>query len=370
MKDPKNRSRTLVLAAVAVVVLLASILGGRFLSREKKLPPDPPVARLALCVASAPDAHVPAPKSIASLKVPNWGSQASDTWPIRFQTDLDLLAPLGDGAGNAALWLKDFTPKVGRRESDFTKPAENRVDASGDLGKIFSADALLLKEAEPWADQATMQFYPGIFPMEGFTTRIPNLLMSLRLAKSWVARAQANPDSPAAIEDCRRAIRWGRLLRQDDAILIQDLIGLACIRIGAEGLYDLAARRGDQPLMLATAIVLGESAPQRLKSAQLVTRLSVQGADSMWDMAVHSGVTVSDEKLKEIIRLAKGSKDRRFRAEAITQLALVNAYGTSAQRADAKKALAEQAVSPDPIVSALARWAEDARRIKKEMSTG
>ena len=57
----------------------------------------------------------------------------------------------------------------------------------GDLGKIVAGDDPLLLEAEPWCDQGTMHFYPDIFPLEGYSTRIPNLLVALTFARSWIA---------------------------------------------------------------------------------------------------------------------------------------------------------------------------------------
>jgi hypothetical protein len=225
---------------------------------------------------------------------------------------------------------------------------KRRIDGPGDLGRVLRPDDPLLKEAEPWADQATMRFYPDVWTGEGPSTPIPNLLVSLAFAKSWAARAASTPDAPAAIEDCRRAIRWGRLLRQDDAMINQDLVGLASIRIGAEQLYALAARRGDQPLMLAAAIVQGEVAPQRLRTAELLTRVAIQAAKKD---------AVTDGKVDDLIGVAKTSPDRRFRNEAIVMLGFARFMGTSAQREKAESALAELKTSPDALVAGNARWA-------------
>ena len=230
---------------------------------------------------------------------------------------------------------------------------KRRVDGPGDFGLVLPPDDPLLKEAEPWADQATMRFYPDVWAAEGASTPIPNLLVSLSFAKSWAARAASNPDTPAAIEDCRRAIRWGRLLRQEDATIIQDLIGLASIRIGAEQLYVLAARRGDQPLMLAAAIVQGEAAPQRLRTAEVVTRVAIRA----------TGTDVLGEgKVDDTIGVAKSSPDRRFRNEAIVMLGYARFMGTAAQREKAERALAELKASPDAFVAGNARWALELRR--------
>ncbi|MFI5197880.1 MAG: hypothetical protein ACHQJD_04625 [Thermoanaerobaculia bacterium] len=344
-----NRSRSQVLAALAVVVVLAAALGIRLAGLAS--PARPPLARLD---KPAPPAHVPLPIRVDVPQVPDWGFEADHgRWSIRFRTDLDLLAPLGDGPANSALWLKDFAKPQGARLPEAEEAMKRRVDGPTDLGRVLPPDDPLLKEAEPWADQATMRFYPDVWTGEGPSTPIPNLLVALSFAKSWAARAASNPDAPAAIEDCRRAIRWGRLLRQEDATIIQDLIGLASIRIGAERLYALAARRGDQPLMLAAAIVQGESAPQRLRTAEVMTRVAIRatGTDPL-----------SDEKVDDAIGVAKSSPDRRFRNEAIVMLGFARFTGTADQRERVERALAELKTSPDAFVAGNARWALALRR--------
>ncbi|MBK9087772.1 MAG: hypothetical protein IPL90_01455 [Holophagales bacterium] len=357
-----NRSRLYVLGACGVVVVLATLLAVRLLGREERDAPAKPVVPLARYDEPAPPAKVPPPVAAAGLKIPCWGCPVEGkSWPTTFRTDLDILAPLGDGAGNAALWLKDFSKAEGSRSEEAEKAAKRRVEGPPEIGKVLPPDDPLLLEAEPWADQAVMRFYPEILPLEGFATPIPNLLLSLTFAKSWVARGLANPDSPTALDDCRRAIRWGRLLRQDDVTVIQDLIGLACIRIGAQGLYDLASRRGDMPLMLASAIVVGEHGPQRLRTMELIR---IRG-----DAVVISGEDrAGDGRLDVLVDRARNAPDRRFRGEAVLQLAIVRQEGTRAQRQRAEETLAEIAAAKDPILSALARWARTATLTKAELA--
>ena len=346
-----NRPRTQVLAALAVVVLLAAALGIRWAGLGS--PPPPPPPPLVRFDRPAPPARVALPVHVDIPKVPCWSCPESEKWPVRFQSNLDLLAPLGDGPANAALWLKDFAKPQGARLSEAEGAMRRRVNGPGDFGLVLPPDDPLLREAEPWADQATMRFYPDVWSGAGGSTPLPNLLVSLSFAKSWAARAASNPDAPPAIEDCRRAIRWGRLLRQEDATVIQDLVGLAAIRIGAEQLYTLAARRGDQPLMLAAAIVQGEAAPQRLRTAELVTRVAIRAAEKD---------EVTDRKVDDLIGVAKSSPDRRFRSEAIVMLGYTRFMGTSAQRAKVENALAELKASPDAFVAGNARWALGLRR--------
>lgn len=348
-----SRPRTLILTALAVVVVLAAALGIRWavLGRRSPAPPaKPPLARFD---KPAPPARVPLPIRVDVPKVPCWSCPESEEWPIRFRTDLDLLAPLGDGPANAAHWLKDFAKLDGTRAPEAEAAMKRRIAGPGDLGLVLPPDDPLLKEAEPWADQATMRFYPDVWAAEGASTPLPNLLVSLSFAKSWAARAASGPDAPTAIEDCRRAIRWGRLLRQEDATIIQDLIGLASIRMGAEQLYALAARRGDQQLMLAGAIVQGEAAPQRLRTAQATTRLAVN---------VEGKNAVTDKRVDDLIGVAKSSPDRRFRNEAIVMLGFARFMGSSAQCKKAENTLAELKASSDPLTAGNARWALELRR--------
>ena len=345
-----NRPRTLVLAALAVVAVLAAALALRWRNAASSPAPAalPPLARLA---TPAPAALVPLPIHIDVPKVPCWACPDSEKWPIRFQTDLDVLAPLGDGPANAALWLKDFARSEGARLAEAEAATKRRVEGPPGFGLVLPPDDPLLKEAEPWADQATMRFYPDVWAGKGGATPLPNLLTAITFARSWIARAASNPDAPAAIEDCRRTIRWGRLLRQDDATVIQDLIGLACIRIGADELYTLAARRGDQPLMLAAAIVQGEAAPQRLRTAEFLTRTRVDDK---------SAITAS--RVDQAIQAAKASRDRRFGNEAIVMLGFTRFMGTSSQRDKAQKALGELTGSSDALVAGNAHWALGLRR--------
>jgi hypothetical protein len=354
------RPRTLVLAAIAVLALLAGTLGFRLLNGNPATSKPAPT-QLPRFTGAAVLASVSAPLPIGALKVPCWGCPDAEKWPIRFQTDLDLLAPLGNGTVNAALWLKDFSKQVGEREADAEQAANRRVEGPGDYGKVLPGNDPLLAEAEPWADQGVMRLYPDVYPAAGFETRLPNLLFALTLSKSWAARAATRPDSPSALEDARRAIRWGRLLRQDDATIVQDLVGIACIRLGAAQLYDLAVRRGDHQLALASAIVMGEHAPQRLRTAQILTRLELTAVAGFepthLGRVFKSGHEVSESKLAAVLEIVKSAPDRRFRLEAIAQLHLVRQLGSKAQQARVEETLDGLIGGPDPLVAAAARHA-------------
>lgn len=355
-----SRSRVYVLGGLAVVMILAGALWARTRGKgagtEYPWPETPPLVRLG---TPAPAANVPSPPAFEKLELPRWGGPDRDAnAPIRFRTDLDVLAPLGDGPANAALWLKDFTKGLpSARLEEAEQAMKRRVDGPPDLGKVLPPAEPLLLEAEPWADQATMRFYPDVFSLRGAATPLHNLLFSLTLGKSWVARALANPDAPAALEDCRRAIRWGRLLRQDDVTVIQDLIGLAVIRQGAQAMYDLASRRGDTKLMLAAAIVVGEHGEQRLLTMLRLNQLKLEPAKDL-------GVT--DEKLSAVVEMARRSPDRRFRFDALVTLAAIRSEGTKAHRAKAQVALDGLAEEKDPILAPVVKWARVATLTKIE----
>ncbi len=169
------------------------------------------------------------------------------------------------------------------------------------------------------------------------------------------------------MEDFRRAIRLGRLLRQEDATVIADLVGLACIRHGAQGIYDLARRTGDAPLAVVAATVLGEHAPQRLLTSERVTRVELR--PYVREAAGGEFVlTLPDSRLDAIVEMAKGEPDLRFRGEAIVTLALVRVLGTKPQQEKALATLNELASSKDARVAGLATWNRDNRPTKESIA--
>jgi hypothetical protein len=348
-----------VVAAAAVILVLAGLLGVRIVDWARASGP-------AAKVAAPPSASVPATHAvvIGALAVPCWACPESKDWPLRFRTDLDLLAPLGTGTANAAVWFKDFAKRSGSRHADAEAAMARRLDGPGDLGKVLRGNDPLLLEAEPWCDQAMMRFFPEIFPMKGWETEIPNLLIQLTFAKSWVARGMAATDPAKATEDFRRAIRLGRLMRQEDATVIGDLVGLACIRVGTQGIYDLAVKRGDAATALLAAIVLGEVAPQRLVGTERLTKTDISPyikKDASGDPALE----LPDTRLNDIVAVATGGPDRRFRAEAILELGLVRFLGTPAQQEKALSVLNQLASGNDRILVDIAIWSRDTKLTKE-----
>ena len=338
-----------VVVAAGVAVLLAGSLAARLVERWAEPRPAAPYAVV----------PAPAPVEISTLEIPCWSCGESKEWAVRFRTDLDLLAPLGNGPANAADYFKDFT-KVpeGPRYQEFVQARKAAVAGPDWLGDVLPPDHPLLGEAEPWCDQATMRFYPDIYPLEGYRTRIPNLLHMLHLAKGWVARGMATEELDAALDDFRRAIRLGRLLRQEDGVIISDLVGLACIRFGAEGIYRRSVAAGDLERAVIASVVVGEVAPQRLITSERITSAAVTARATIDEEGLVD-LRLDNEGLERAIEVAATGPDRRFRAEAIVMLSFVRHLGTPGQQTRAAEVLDEIAASPDPMIAEAARWSRD-----------
>lgn len=339
-----NRStvaRVGVVAAVTILVVLTVVLAARLSAQA---------GGYAHAAARAPRAVVPEPKSLdlSTLRIPCWSCPEAQQWPLAFRTDLDLLAPLGTGPANAADWLVAFRKPDGPRYAEAVAAEARRVDRPP-VGRVLPPDDPLLLEAEPWCDQALMRFYPDTLTLDGPDTKLPNLLIALTFARSWVDRGRQATSFDAAMADFRRVIRLGRLLRQEDTVIISDLVGLACIRIGAEAIYDRARCEGKLELALVAAVVAGEAPPQklltgaRITSAELTPYLRPKGDGSY-------ALDLPDQRLDTIIAMANSCPDRRFKGEAMWNLAVVAALGSEAQATKAREVLVTLSRSDDPVI--------------------
>jgi hypothetical protein len=343
-------ARTGVLVAAAVVVVLAGLLAVRLVAL-----PAPAGTTLA-----APPARVaaPAPFDVAELEIPCWSCPSARSWPVRFRTDLDLLAPLGDGPANAAEFFAAFEKGRGRRADEAEAMMARRFEHDPELGMVVAPDDELLLEAEPWVDQAAMRFYPEIFRMEGAETRIPDLMVMLTFARSWTARGVDEEDPEKGLEDCRRAIRLGRLLRQEDVVIINDLVGLACIHIGTRGVYRIAQREGDTELALLASVVLGELAPQRLMTAKKISTVDL-APYLRRDDAGSFRLDLPDAQVDALVDLADGLSERRFFGEVILTGNVILHLGTPEQQERMRILLDGLAAEDDPIIAEFAEWALD-----------
>ncbi len=203
-----------------------------------------------------------------------------------------------------------------------------------------------------------MRFYPEIFDLKAYDTQIPNLLVPINLARSWVARGETEPDPEKAMADFRRAIRLGRLVREEDVLVVADLAGLACIRFGAEGIYRRAARLGDPRLMLVAALVAGEAAPQRLLTPERLTRIDI-APYLRTEGAAKFVLDLPEKKLDDLLEVATTSPDLRFRGEAILGLNVVRFLGTPGQKEKALAILARTAAEGPGHLARFAAWSRD-----------
>jgi len=349
-----------VISAIVVVLLLAASLGVRLAAKPDRSP--------ALSERETSGTSVPAPRpfDMTDLEIPHWSHQNSREWSLQFRTDLDLLAPLGKGRRNAGEWYVDFRKPDGPRYEEARAMMDRKEDRGRNLAGVLPADDPLLLEAELWSDQAQMHFYPELLEPTGWYTQLPNLLVPLTFARSWVARGLESTDPELGLEDCRRAIRLGRLLRQEDTVIIPDLVGLACIRMGAQGIFDIAVRQGDAELALLASIVIGEVAPQRLLTSERISRA--------WDKSYiredESGkmvLEIPDAKLETILDTARNQPDRRFRMEAILHLNVVRFMGTESQQERVVSLLNDLSGSDDPVLSEFALYSLENRPTREQM---
>jgi hypothetical protein len=307
----------------------------------------------------SPTGTVPAPKRIPLGEVPApfcWGCPPNENAALEFRADLDLLAPLGDGSANAAHWFAEFAKGEARFEEGKQAYASRMILSTieGDSWQILPGDDPLLLESEPWIDQATCSFYPEVWQVEGMDTPVPQFLMMLDLARSWIARGKKADDPALAAEDFRRAIRLGRLLRQDDVTLLQDIVAIACIRFGAEALHGLARDQDDAATMLVSSLVMADQDAMRLVTArrEATFRRGLRVEDPA---APTLSPAYSTADVQAIIDLTREVPGRRFKMEGIISLNVVRHTGLPEQRELALAALEELAQAEDVIVAGLAR---------------
>jgi hypothetical protein len=363
--ETKKRAAT-ILAAAGLTLVLTALLAARVAAMIQTGAPSSGSSEemLVLPGKTPPPRLVPPRKTIVLSQLPNpycWGCSWNQEAPLEFQVDLDLLAPLGTEGANAALWFRQFAPDGSRfagegRERYAARKTEVSIDS--DSWTVLPGNDPLLLEAEPWVDQTTCRFYSEVWEAGGWETRIPDLLMMLDLARAWTARGKLADDPELARQDFRRAIRLGRLLRQDDVTIIQDMVAIACIRIGTEAIYELAREQGDAATMLVAAMVLADKDAMRLQTAGRITVFE-RGLDVYDPDSPEPSLRVTDEELESIVGLTRGLADRRFRREGLLSLQLVKQLGSPVQRATAQAALDSLASDPDELIAGFAARIRD-----------
>jgi hypothetical protein len=307
-------------------------------------------------------AVAPGPGSLTAAELPSlpsWRRKISDIGPRRleFQFDLDILAPMGTGERNAALWFARFSKSGGEGLGVWREAERRMVSWSGGRyqWKVLPPDDPFLLETEPWVDQAVCRFYPEVFPVKGPASSIPGLRQLFTLARSWIARGEQQEKPEAAREDFRRVVRLGRLMLQDNLYTIQKDVALTLISMGVEALYEQGRREGDTGLMAAAALAHQDCTVIRL----LYGRQEIEAADlSGYDPEGSEDGPVfvlDDERLESLMEIAHSHPDRTIRVESLTPLYLVKHFAAPAQRKTAAALLEALTRDPDPLFAAMAR---------------
>lgn len=354
----------------ALVFVLSALLVARILvdrNNSQTAVNHKPANRVtvpSLAPAQAPAAHVPKPTplNVAELPAPrrwSWFKLTRGSEPLDFSFDLDRIAPMGDGTANAAVWFRDFANDDGSRALEFQQSNTVSVTLFGSPARVLPPDHPLLREAEPWVDQATCRFYPDIWTATGPDVLVPNFMFAITLARSWAARGAHETDPERAREDFRRAVRLGRLYMQDDIVMIQHIAGWSCVAYGLRGLNDLARRQGDAPMVAATSIALGDFEAMRQAAARWEDGVKI--ADALREGPFGWGLSFDDAQIGRIVDAAEWSPLRCMRAEALIPLDAIAHEGTRAQRRAATAVLAKLTHDSDPRLAAVATHLTRAR---------
>ncbi|MBW3672162.1 MAG: hypothetical protein KY432_10895 [Acidobacteria bacterium] len=299
--------------------------------------------------------------SLEEIPAPyNWADEVAYRLQteLDFHVDLDLLAPLGTGENNAAVFFRDFARVGGKRAAEIGGRLEG-VMYEG-VGTGYAFDDAFVAEAEQWIENGTMSFYPEVWNLEGPQTNIPNLLFFMKLGRTWIARGHRAETPQPALDDYRRVIRLGRLVRQDDVTLIQDLIGIALIRLGSEAIYELAREQGDAEAMLIAGLAMQDVAGIRNQTKYRMKNLlwGVEDEEApIFSLRKWFGNEVEEAEFVLASEIATQSADRRFRFEGIESLGFIMRAGEAKYAKRAKEELIRISKNEkDPLVRELAQW--------------
>jgi len=288
-------------------------------------------------------------------------------------TLLDDIAPLGDGRENVAPWFADFSGQSGARASEYVAAQERarawvrEMDERGTPvphreRPAFRFDDPLVREAEGRLESGVLRFYEDVYEIDAWKTPLPNLLMAIQLGKLWIARADREPDFPVALEDYRRAIRIGRLLRREDVILITGWTGLQVVQDGLEALSRRQRAVGDTAGADRTGVALAALMAERLEMVRVFDVLNIQDdvLRRWWQLKVR----VPGWKVDEVRDLARAHPSRAVRIEAQMALAILSNFADDDAREAASRTLDELVEDADPLV---AKFAASHRERASEM---
>ncbi len=325
----------------------------------------------------APPASVEEPRDLSFPELPDpfdWTSLDGLADALGYKVDLDLLAPLGNGEGNLAIWLVRFMDNGGRRDEAIEALARATTVEIGDLAgwSVLPFDDPILLEAEPWIDQGTCRFYPGELRFESLFYQVPDLSLALSLGRTWIARGyQHFRDPPIAKRDIRRAFRLGRLLLQDDVTVSHNLVAAELIRASAKALYDLARRTRDGIGASLAALVLADSTAlkiEMLKRSAVATNVPAHVFEPpLIGRLTGPVMDIRDFEVDEVVTLAGSFASRALRLEALAALYLIEHMGTRSQSKRAAAALEKLSGDSDPLVAATASKLRKREFDKSEM---
>ena len=134
--------------------------------------------------------------------------------------------------------------------------------------------------------------------------------------------------------------------------MIQDLIGIACLRLGLDALHDQAQRQGDAVGTTLYAVALADTAGNRHATAERLTVLRIQDAVRKTWRGLE--LSLDDHRVSDVLSMATGDPSRRFRIESLGVPWMVRNGGAADQRTKATKALDLLGADADPLVAAAA----------------
>ena len=191
---------------------------------------------------------------------------------------------------------------------------------------VLPPDDPLVREAEPWMNHAKCRFYSDEIAMQEQARKRPNLFMALTLGRSWVARGARNGN----LDDLQRAMRLGRLLRQDDVTLDQDETALDLIDTAASAMNGLAVSNRDSKRSAQIGPVIIECATLRLETFDR-------------QMLLNAG------QIPRLSSFAKTAADRRFRLAAMRRLDSISAGANTDPQRQAFDALGHRSSQLDNV---------------------
>jgi hypothetical protein len=154
------------------------------------------------------------------------------------------------------------------------------------------------------------------------------------------------------MEDYRRTIRLGRLLRQEDVMLMNGWTGLRMIQDGLEAIHRRQREAGDAEGASRTALALCSLMAERLEMLKVFDVL-LFGSDvrlNWWRLRL----VVPEWRVETIRRYASSHPSRAVRIESLNSLAILVGLLDSDARRTVSETLSRLEADHDPIVAKFA----------------